>query len=54
MQSPRDYEIDENVGFTIIEAQEIDEIGMSGIIEKVWNTVKDTLTYLSIEIDGEA
>ncbi|KAJ5407876.1 hypothetical protein N7509_001759, partial [Penicillium cosmopolitanum] len=47
----RDYEIDQNVGFTIIEAQEIDEIGMSGIIEKVRNTVKDTPTYLSIDID---
>lgn len=53
MQSPRDYEIDQNVGFTIIEAQEIDEIGMSGIIDKVRKTVKDTPTYLSIDIDGK-
>ncbi|KAJ5767013.1 uncharacterized protein N7511_004629 [Penicillium nucicola] len=50
-QGPKDYEIDQNVGFTIIEAHEIDDIGMSGIIEKVRNTVKDTPTYLSIDID---
>lgn len=52
-QSPKDYEIDQNVGFTIIEAHEIDDIGMSGIIEKVRSTVGDTPTYLSIDIDGE-
>ncbi|KAJ6184514.1 hypothetical protein N7519_005815 [Penicillium mononematosum] len=49
--SPKDYEIDQNVGFTIIEAHEIDDIGMSGIIEKVRSVVKDTPTYLSIDID---
>ncbi|CAP95554.1 hypothetical protein E8E15_008132 [Penicillium rubens] len=49
--SPKDYEIDQNVGFTIIEAHEIDDIGMSGIIGKVRNVVKDTPTYLSIDID---
>ncbi|KAJ5596431.1 Ureohydrolase [Penicillium hetheringtonii] len=38
--SPRDYEIDEYVGFTLIEAQENYEIGMSGIIDKVRKTVK--------------
>ena len=52
-QSPKDYEIDRNVGFTIIEAQEIDDIGMSGIVEKVRSVVGDTPTYLSIDIDGE-
>ena len=41
------------MGFTIIEAQEIDEIGMSGIIDMVRKTVKDTPTYLSIDIDGK-
>ncbi|KAJ6147875.1 hypothetical protein N7497_009857 [Penicillium chrysogenum] len=49
--SPKDYEIDQNVGFTIIEAHEIDDIGMSGIIGKVRSVVKDTPTYLSIDID---
>ena len=51
-KSPKDYEIDQNVGFTIIEAHEIDDIGMSGIIEKVRSVVGDTPTYLSIDIDG--
>ncbi|KAJ5969364.1 Ureohydrolase [Penicillium viridicatum] len=49
--SPKDYEIDQNVGFTIIEAHEIDDIGMSGIIDKVRSVVGDTPTYLSIDID---
>jgi Arginase/agmatinase/formimionoglutamate hydrolase, arginase family len=52
-QSPKDYEIDQNVGFTIIEAHEIDDIGMSGIIDKVRRVVGDTPTYLSIDIDGK-
>lgn len=52
-QGPKDYEIDQNVGFTIIEAHEIDDIGMSGIIDKVRSVVGDTPTYLSIDIDGK-
>lgn len=53
MQSPRDYEIDRDVvGFTLIEAHEIDSIGMQGIVEKVLQAVGDTPTYLSIDIDG--
>lgn len=52
-QSVKDYEIDKDVGFTLIEAQEIDEIGMDGIINKVRTTVGDTPTYLSIDIDGK-
>ena len=40
------------VGFTIIEAHEIDEIGMNAIIAKVRKTVGDTPVYLSIDIDG--
>lgn len=51
-QSPRDYDIDRDVGFAIIEAHEIDEIGMEGIIRKTRSIVKDTPTYLSIDIDG--
>ncbi|KAH8666956.1 arginase family-domain-containing protein [Xylariales sp. PMI_506] len=49
--TPKDYEIDKNVGFSIIEAHEIDEIGMKGIIERTRSIVKDTPTYLSIDID---
>ncbi|KAF5502356.1 putative agmatinase 2 [Colletotrichum aenigma] len=49
---PKDYEIDRDVvGFTIIEAHEIDDIGMNGIIEKVKKAVGDTPVYLSIDID---
>lgn len=53
LQGPKDYEIDKNVGFGIIEAHEIDEIGMAGIIEKTKKIVGNTPTYLSIDIDGE-
>ncbi|KIX03940.1 agmatinase [Rhinocladiella mackenziei CBS 650.93] len=52
--SPEDYVVDRDVvGFTLIEAHEIDEpdIGIHGIIERVTNTVKDTPVYLSIDID---
>lgn len=52
VQGPKDYEIDKKVGFEIIEAHEIDDIGVSGIIEKTRRVVKDTPTYLSIDIDG--
>ncbi|KAI8261395.1 putative agmatinase 2 [Colletotrichum sp. SAR 10_98] len=51
-QGPKDYEIDRDVvGFTIIEAHEIDDIGMNDIIEKVKKAVGDTPVYLSIDID---
>lgn len=53
LQGPKDYVIDKNVGFSIIEAHEIDDIGMSGVIEKTRKVVKDTPTYLSIDIDGK-
>ena len=50
--SPNDYVIDRDaVGFELIEAHEIDDIGISGIIEKVRRVVKDTPVYLSIDID---
>lgn len=53
--SPDDYVIDRDVvGFTLIEAHEIDEPGMGGmpgIIDRVRKTVGDTPVYLSIDID---
>ncbi|KAF9878180.1 arginase family protein [Colletotrichum karsti] len=50
--SPNDYVIDRDVvGFTIIEAHEIDDIGMNAIVDKVLKTVGDTPVYLSIDID---
>ncbi|KAL1310508.1 hypothetical protein AAFC00_000793 [Neodothiora populina] len=50
---PKDYEIDRDVvGFTIIEAQEIDDVGgMDAIIKRVRDTVGNTPAYLSIDID---
>ncbi|EUC40401.1 hypothetical protein COCMIDRAFT_41255 [Bipolaris oryzae ATCC 44560] len=48
---PKDYEIERDVGFGIIEAHEIDDIDMNGIIAKTLNFVKDTPAYLSIDID---
>jgi agmatinase len=40
------------VGFALIEAHEIDDIGMDGIVKKVLDIVGQTPTYLSIDIDG--
>ena len=53
---PQDYDIDRDVvGFEIIEAQEIDEVGgMAAIVERVRKVVGlDRPVYLSIDIDGE-
>lgn len=52
---PKDYEIDEkNVGFHRIEAHEIDDIGVQGIIKRTIDVVgHDSPVYLSIDIDGE-
>lgn len=41
------------MGFTIIEAHEIDDIGMPAIVKKVRDVVGNTPVYLSIDIDGE-
>jgi len=50
--SPNDYVIDRDVvGFELIEAHEIDDIGIQGIINKIRKAVKNTPTYLSIDID---
>lgn len=40
------------MGFTLIEAHEIDDIGVEGIVAKVRKAVGDTPVYLSIDIDG--
>ncbi|KAJ5914459.1 hypothetical protein N7504_003342 [Penicillium tannophilum] len=47
----RDYEIDDNVGFHRIEAREIDEIGVAGIVKRTLDVVGDNPVYLSIDID---
>lgn len=46
-----DYENDADCGFKLIEAWEIDTLGVKGIIDAIKETVKDTPTYLSIDID---
>ena len=48
---PEDYEDDKQVGFEIVEAREIDDIGTKGVIERIRNCVGDNLVYLSIDID---
>jgi agmatinase len=49
---PKDYEIDTKVGFTRIEAHEIDDIGVAGIVKKTLDVVGSNPVYLSIDIDG--
>ncbi|KAI6800325.1 putative agmatinase [Hortaea werneckii] len=47
-----DYDNDGYVGFSIVEAREIDTIGIDGIIKKIWDRVPhDAPIYLSIDID---
>ena len=46
-----DYKNDAEMGFKTIFCSEIDEIGVNGIIEKIKKRVKDSLCYISIDID---
>ncbi|EPX71672.1 agmatinase [Schizosaccharomyces octosporus yFS286] len=46
-----DYDDDADCGFEIIEAREIDTIGMDAIIKKIRDRVGDGIAYLSIDID---
>lgn len=49
----KDYEIDEEVvGFHRIEAREIDDIGVDGIVKRTLDVVGQNPVYLSIDIDG--
>lgn len=50
---PNDYNIDDRVGFARIEAHEIDEIGVAGIIGKTLKVVGSAPVYLSIGNDGQ-
>ncbi|KAG0641444.1 arginase family-domain-containing protein [Tuber brumale] len=52
LSGPSDYENDAVVGFDLIEAHEIDEIGVGGIVKKIRERVGDGLVYLSIDIDS--
>ncbi|KAG0185422.1 hypothetical protein DFQ28_009379 [Apophysomyces sp. BC1034] len=49
--SPEDYKQDADLGFQIIEARDIDSIGVRGIIDRIRNIVGDNYVYLSIDID---
>ncbi|PWN49135.1 Arginase/deacetylase [Violaceomyces palustris] len=51
LSGPQDYENDEECGFKLHEAREIDTIGTQGFIDAIKSTVKDTPVYLSIDID---
>jgi agmatinase len=52
LSGPSDYENDGYCGFEIVEAREIDTIGMHGIIRKIRERVGTTKpVYLSIDID---
>lgn len=52
LSGPSDYENDGYCGFEIVEAREIDTIGMEGIIQKIRARVGTTKpVYLSIDID---
>ncbi|CAC36899.2 Agmatinase [Schizosaccharomyces pombe] len=46
-----DYDDDVDCGFKIIEAREIDDLGIDGIVKKIRDRVGDNLVYLSIDID---
>jgi len=52
LSGPSDYENDGYCGFEIVEAREIDTIGIHGIIKKIHERVGTTKpVYLSIDID---
>ncbi|KAI6712662.1 hypothetical protein JHW43_004793 [Diplocarpon mali] len=52
LSGPSDYENDGYCGFEIVEAREIDTIGMDGIIQRIHERVgHDKPVYLSIDID---
>ncbi|KAG0647024.1 Agmatine ureohydrolase 1 [Hyphodiscus hymeniophilus] len=52
LSGPSDYENDGYCGFEIVEAREIDTIGMDGIIKKILDRVGTTKpVYLSLDID---
>lgn len=52
LSGPSDYENDGYCGFEIVEAREIDTIGMNGIIKKIRDRVGlERPVYLSIDID---
>lgn len=52
LSGPSDYDNDGYVGFEIVEAREIDTLGVAGIIKKILARVgTEQPVYLSIDID---
>lgn len=45
-QGPGDLENDKEIGFQLIHADEIDEIGVDGIVKRIKQRVGDSLLYL--------
>ncbi|KAI5119815.1 hypothetical protein M0805_006948 [Coniferiporia weirii] len=52
LSSFSDYNNDDSAGFHRIEAQDIDTIGVTGIVEEIRNIVGNNPVYLSIDIDA--
>lgn len=52
LSGPSDYENDGYCGFEIVEAREVDTIGVEGIIKKIRDRVgTENPVYLSLDID---
>ncbi|KAK5062640.1 hypothetical protein LTR84_004713 [Exophiala bonariae] len=49
--SPNDYANDAEVGFSLIHARDIDDIGIRGIIDKIRAAVGESMAYISVDID---
>ncbi|KAI1614232.1 arginase family-domain-containing protein [Exophiala viscosa] len=49
--SPADYANDAEVGFSLIHARDIDDIGVQGIIDKIRAAVGESMAYISVDID---
>lgn len=45
-QGPGDLENDKEIGFQLIHADEIDKIGVDGIVKRIKQRVGDSLLYL--------
>ncbi|KAJ9494480.1 hypothetical protein LTR99_010756 [Exophiala xenobiotica] len=49
--SPSDYANDAEVGFSLIHARDIDDIGVQGIVDKIRAAVGENMAYISVDID---
>lgn len=51
LNSWEDYDNDFEVGFVISHAEDIEEIGWKGVVQKIRDVVGDNLVYISLDID---